>query len=213
MFEFDPGKLIIIGIVALIVIGPKELPRVLRQLGQAVGKMRRMAAEFQGQFMEAMREADMADVKADVEKLAQSAKVGVPFNPLVNPLADIKNELKSAIDKTATPARSGALPSPDLAAAGAESQASFSTSPQPTLKEWDSPDSQEGSHEGGAPDQKGPEASKAGIDAEMQALATALKAEIETAPRPDGPRPEQPHIDGAHSPAPLRRDPSLHDNA
>ena len=47
-----------IGIVALIVIGPKELPRVMRQLGQAVAKMRRMAAEFRGQFMDAMREAD-----------------------------------------------------------------------------------------------------------------------------------------------------------
>lgn len=66
MFEFDASKLIIIGIVALIVIGPKDLPRVLRQLGQAMGKMRRMAAEFQGQFMEAMREADVADARAEV---------------------------------------------------------------------------------------------------------------------------------------------------
>jgi Sec-independent protein translocase protein TatA len=40
MFDFDPGKLIILGIVALIVIGPKELPRVMLQVGQAAAKMR-----------------------------------------------------------------------------------------------------------------------------------------------------------------------------
>jgi Sec-independent protein translocase protein TatA len=44
MFDFDAGKLIIVGIVALIVIGPKELPRVMLQVGQAAAKMRRMAA-------------------------------------------------------------------------------------------------------------------------------------------------------------------------
>ena len=102
MFDFDAGKLIMIGIVALIVIGPKDLPRVLRELGRAVGKMRRMAAEFQGQFMEAVREADMADIKADVAKLAESAKVNVPFDPV----ADIKKEVKGAIDGTARPSQS-----------------------------------------------------------------------------------------------------------
>ncbi|VFU08397.1 Sec-independent protein translocase protein TatB [Methylocella tundrae] len=212
MFDFDAGKLIIIGIVALIVIGPKELPRVLRQLGQAVGKMRRMAAEFQGQFMEAMREADMADVKADVEKLAQSAKVDIPFNPL----ADIKNELKGAIDGAAPAAKSSALPVADPAAAQALSPPGLpaaSDGSGPALKELDLPVSPEGPHEGAGADQKGQEGSKAGIDAEMQALATALKAEIETAPRPEQPHAGQPHVEGDHSAAPLRRDPSLQDNA
>jgi sec-independent protein translocase protein TatB len=65
MFDFDAGKIIIIGIVALIVIGPKELPRVMRQIGQAVSKMRRMASEFQSQFMDAMNEADFAEIKAE----------------------------------------------------------------------------------------------------------------------------------------------------
>src|ERR1700724_1400144 len=49
MFDFDAGKLIIAGIVALIVIGPKELPRVMFQVGQAAAKMTRMAAEFRSQ--------------------------------------------------------------------------------------------------------------------------------------------------------------------
>jgi sec-independent protein translocase protein TatB len=96
MFDFDAGKLIVIGIVALIVIGPKELPRVLRQVGQAVGKMRRMAAEFQGQFMDAMREADLEDIRKDVAKLADSAKVDVNFDPVQT----IRNEIGGAIEGT-----------------------------------------------------------------------------------------------------------------
>jgi sec-independent protein translocase protein TatB len=63
MFDISWGKLVIIGVVALIVIGPKDLPAVLRQLGQWMTKIRRMASEFQGQFQEAMREAEMADLK------------------------------------------------------------------------------------------------------------------------------------------------------
>ena len=106
MFDFDAGKLVIIGIVALIVIGPKDLPRVLRQVGQAVSKMRRLAADFQGQFMEAMREADVADIKADVAKLADSAKLDVDFHPV----RDIRNHITSAVDGPASVAPLAAEP-------------------------------------------------------------------------------------------------------
>ncbi len=82
MFEFDAGKLIIIAIAALIFIGPKDLPRVMRQFGQIVGKLRRMGAEFQAQFMEAMNEAGAEDLKAGVQELTESAKVDLGFNPL-----------------------------------------------------------------------------------------------------------------------------------
>jgi len=61
MFDIGWGEFLVIGIVALIVIGPKELPGVLRSLGQGISKIRRMASEFQGQFQEAMREAEMAE--------------------------------------------------------------------------------------------------------------------------------------------------------
>jgi sec-independent protein translocase protein TatB len=82
MFDFDVGKLFIIGIVALIVIGPKELPRVLRQVGQTLGKLRRMSADFQKQFMDAMHEADLADLKAEAEKLSQAARIDVSYDPV-----------------------------------------------------------------------------------------------------------------------------------
>lgn len=111
MFEFDAGKLLIVGIVALIVIGPKDLPRVMRHVGQAVGKLRRLGAEFQAQFMEAMREADAQDIKADVDKLTQSAKIDLGPDPL----AQIKSELMMALEERT----SSTAPASEAAAASA----------------------------------------------------------------------------------------------
>ena len=74
MFDIEWSKLALIGVVVLIVIGPKELPGVLRAVGQWTGKIRRMAAEFQGQFQEAMREAEMADLKKQVEEINDAAR-------------------------------------------------------------------------------------------------------------------------------------------
>jgi sec-independent protein translocase protein TatB len=74
VFDIAWGEFIVIAVVALIVIGPKELPAVLRAIGQWTTKIRRMAAEFQGQFQEALREAEMADLKKEVDNLNDAAK-------------------------------------------------------------------------------------------------------------------------------------------
>jgi sec-independent protein translocase protein TatB len=86
MFDLDISKMIIVAIVALAVIPPKDLPRVMRTVGQTVGKMRRMAAEFQGQFMEAMREvereADLDSVKKEFQAISDQAKIDTSFDPV-----------------------------------------------------------------------------------------------------------------------------------
>jgi sec-independent protein translocase protein TatB len=74
VFDFTWGEFLVIAVVALIVIGPKELPAVLRTIGQWTTKIRRMAAEFQSQFQEAMREAEMADLKKEVDNLNDTAR-------------------------------------------------------------------------------------------------------------------------------------------
>ena len=74
MFDIGWSELLLIGIVALIAIGPKELPGALRTLGQWMAKIRRMAAEFQGQFQEAMREAEIDQLKKDMDDMAAKAK-------------------------------------------------------------------------------------------------------------------------------------------
>jgi sec-independent protein translocase protein TatB len=86
MLDLDISKMIIVGIVALAVIPPKDLPRVMRTVGQTIGKMRRMASEFQGQFMEAMREvereADLESVKKEFQAINDQAKIDTSFDPV-----------------------------------------------------------------------------------------------------------------------------------
>src|SRR5262249_36062492 len=116
MFDIGWGELVVIGIVALIAIGPKELPTVLRTLGQYMAKIRRMAAEFQGQFQEAMREAELAELKKQAEDLKSSVSdLGNSVKDLGNldPLADTQKQIESAFDDAAKPE----LPKPDAPSA------------------------------------------------------------------------------------------------
>jgi len=73
MFDIGWSEFAVIAVVALIAIGPKELPGVLRMVGQWIGKARKMAGEFQGQFQEAMREAEMADLKKSFDEVKEAA--------------------------------------------------------------------------------------------------------------------------------------------
>jgi sec-independent protein translocase protein TatB len=85
VFGIEWSEYAVIAIVALIVIGPKELPAVLRAIGQWTTKIRRMAAEFQSQFQEALREAEMADLKKEVDNLNETAR---GFSQFDDPLKD-----------------------------------------------------------------------------------------------------------------------------
>ena len=81
MFDIGWSELVVIAVVALIAIGPKELPGVLRMVGQWMGKARKMAGEFQGQFQEAMREAEMADLKKSFDEVKDVATGAFPRQP------------------------------------------------------------------------------------------------------------------------------------
>jgi sec-independent protein translocase protein TatB len=85
VFGIEWSEYAVIAIVALIVIGPKELPAVLRAVGQWTTKIRRMAAEFQSQFQEALREAEMADLKKEVDNLNDAAR---GFSQFDDPIRD-----------------------------------------------------------------------------------------------------------------------------
>jgi sec-independent protein translocase protein TatB len=94
MFDIGWSELVVIGVVALIAIGPKELPGVLRMVGQWIGKARRMAGEFQGQFNEAMREAEMADIKKTFDDASAAAKDLSPVNLLADLNKDVTDAMK-----------------------------------------------------------------------------------------------------------------------
>ena len=95
MFDIGWSELLLIGIVALIAIGPKELPGALRTLGQWMAKVRRMASEFQNQFHEAMREAELADLKKEVDEMATKAQSYAHFDPI--------DDIRKDIEKAASP--------------------------------------------------------------------------------------------------------------
>jgi sec-independent protein translocase protein TatB len=95
MFDVGWSELVVIGVVALVVIGPKELPGVIRSVGRAVAKLRTMAGDFRGQFDDAMREAELSDVKktfTDAKDMASGA-----VQAATNPLGTIKDELVSSV--------------------------------------------------------------------------------------------------------------------
>jgi sec-independent protein translocase protein TatB len=97
MFDIGWSELVVIAVVALIAIGPKELPGVLRMVGQWMGKARKMAGEFQGQFQEAMREAEMADLKKSFDEVKDVATGLSPINVMSSLQKDVSDAL--TIDK------------------------------------------------------------------------------------------------------------------
>src|SRR5262249_60002673 len=102
MFDIGWSELVLIGVVALVAIGPKELPGVLRMVGQWMGKARKMAAEFQGQFQEAMREADMADLKKSFDEVKEAASGFTGNNLMTSLQKDVSDALRvDALDKPA----------------------------------------------------------------------------------------------------------------
>jgi sec-independent protein translocase protein TatB len=117
MFDIAWSELMLIGAVALVVIGPKDLPKAMRTVGQAVGKVRRMASEFQGQFNDAMREAELHELKKQVEDVGGSVSSAMnttsDFKPIEMP-ADTPSSagLDDAVMKEAE-AKLAALPPPE----------------------------------------------------------------------------------------------------
>ncbi|CAM5766758.1 hypothetical protein LMIY3S_01929 [Labrys miyagiensis] len=112
MFDISWSHILIVGTVAVIVIGPKELPATMRSLGRGVNKLRRMAGEFQGQFNQALKEANLEDVKKEFDTLRQSAAA---LTSVSSPTGLARNALSSSIfkdDALLTPVSSSALAAP-----------------------------------------------------------------------------------------------------
>jgi sec-independent protein translocase protein TatB len=114
MFDIGWSEIAVIAVVALIAIGPKELPGVLRMVGQWIGKARKMASEFQGQFNEAMREAEMADLKKSFDEVREAAAGFKGGNLMTSLQKDVTSALR--IDDPEKPMDPLSAPSPDVSA-------------------------------------------------------------------------------------------------
>lgn len=89
MFDIGWSELLVIGVVAIIVVGPKELPRLMRTFGHYMGKVRHMAADFQRQFEDAVRDSEIDEVRKamqDVQTTASDLATAPTGKPLMTPL-------------------------------------------------------------------------------------------------------------------------------
>jgi sec-independent protein translocase protein TatB len=123
MFDIGWSELVVIGVVALIVIGPRELPGLLRNIGQVMTKLRRMASEFQGQFQDALREAELDDLRKQAEKFSSDIAAAAG-----NPLEKATSEIQSMID---APEKSAPPPAEPAAAPPVETGAAPAEEPKP----------------------------------------------------------------------------------
>lgn len=93
MFEIGWTEMLVIAIVMIVVVGPKDLPNMLRTFGRTVAKLRSMAGDFQKQFNDALKEAELDDVKKSVDELRglnPAAQIRKQLNPFEQAAADVR---------------------------------------------------------------------------------------------------------------------------
>lgn len=98
MFDLSSSKLLVLAVIALIVVGPKDMIVLLRTMGRYVGMIRRQAGEFRSQFEEAMRDSELAEIRKEVETLGEETS-----QTLREATSSIENQLDEVgreVDKT-----------------------------------------------------------------------------------------------------------------
>jgi sec-independent protein translocase protein TatB len=100
MFDITSSKLLLLGIVALLVIGPKDFPLLLRTIGKYLGIIRGHAREFRAQFDEAMRDAELSELKKDVESIAQETEASLrgTEQALQQSVDEVRQSVDSSLD-------------------------------------------------------------------------------------------------------------------
>jgi sec-independent protein translocase protein TatB len=76
--DLSPTHILIVLIVALVVVGPKDLPKLLHRIGKFVGKMRGMANEFRASFDEMARQSELDDLRKEVEAMRKASQAAIP---------------------------------------------------------------------------------------------------------------------------------------
>jgi sec-independent protein translocase protein TatB len=111
-------EVLIIGALALIVIGPKDLPMLMRRIGQFMGKVRGLAAEFRASFDELARQSELDELRREVEALRKGASLtGEHETDTATP--GVFDEIKNNLNLSMTPAMTP-LPQPEAVAPSAE---------------------------------------------------------------------------------------------
>ena len=114
MFDLTSTKLLLLAIVALVFVPPKDLPGLMRTLGRYAGMLRRQAAEFRTQIEDALRESELAEIKQDVDRMARQTEDAVrgAGQSVHEEVANAKREADAALAPAhGVPIPSGVAPS------------------------------------------------------------------------------------------------------
>ena len=114
MFDIGWSEMLVIAIVMIVVVGPKDLPRMLRTFGKTTAKLRTMAGDFQRQFNEALKEAELDDVKKSVDAL-RSLNPATEIKKQLNPFEQAAADVRSGLDTALKPSPSPVPPASDAA--------------------------------------------------------------------------------------------------
>ncbi|MER8547410.1 Sec-independent protein translocase protein TatB [Mesorhizobium sp. M0684] len=129
MFEVGWTEMLVIAIVMIVVVGPKDLPNMLRTFGRTTAKLRAMASDFQRQFNDALKEAELDDVKKSVDSLRSlnpAAEIRKQLNPFEQAAADVRSgvdtvmkpkpavDAAAATEQAAEPLKNGATTTPGV---------------------------------------------------------------------------------------------------
>ncbi|ALN73428.1 MULTISPECIES: Sec-independent protein translocase protein TatB [unclassified Aureimonas] len=131
MFDIGGLELLVIAVVLIVVVGPKDLPKMLRTFGRVSSQMRRMAGDFRHQFDEALKEAELEELR----NTAQQVRDLDPRNDLrkaMNPIRAVGDEIRSSI-KAATVAPEPVVPSATQAAVPVEPMADVPPTSSPAV--------------------------------------------------------------------------------
>lgn len=102
MFDIGMGEMLLIAIVAIIVVGPKDLPQMLRTIGKVVGQLKRQAAEFKTQFDDAIRDSEISDIKDTLDGVVKD-----------NPVTEFEKSIKDDFDQIEESYREKAMTGPE----------------------------------------------------------------------------------------------------
>jgi sec-independent protein translocase protein TatB len=108
MFDIGWSEILVIIVVAIVVVGPKDLPKLMGTFGHYAGKLRRAAADFQRQFDEAMREAELSEVKKAMESVREEADA--LGQPVMLPKLDTPEAPTAASQASPTPVAPAPIP-------------------------------------------------------------------------------------------------------
>lgn len=105
MFDLGWSKLLLIAIIAIVVVGPKDLPPLLRALGKFIAQLRRQAEDFRAHFNEAMRDTGFDDIRRDVQSIKATATetatdISRSLDESVKPLAEAAADIQRSGDLT-----------------------------------------------------------------------------------------------------------------